>query len=214
MITIGIIEADTYRLEALKTQINSQPELVCHLAAKSVKEFLAGQKQVPPLFVILLGLTNIKAKAEIITNLDKLKKQFLLAPIIILAEEDKTTIISALKEGVAGFLSKDIDIYKLKDAILNVAAGGTCLSPVAVQLVAAYIRETYHKPNYNLTSREKEIVQCLVNGQSYKLMASELQLSVDTVRYHLRNIYKKLAVNSKSQVIVKALQDKIIDLKT
>ncbi len=209
MITIGIIEADNYRREVLKEQVNAQEELVCLNAAKSVTEFLALPKPTPTLFVILLGLVKIDSNAELIAGLEAIKKHFVNAAIIVLAEEEKSLVVRALKGGVAGFLAKDVGTRSLKDAILNVAGGGACLSPVAVQLVAEYFRENYRKPDYDLTTREKEIMRCLVNGLSYKLIAVEVQLSVDTVRYHLRNIYKKLAVNSKAQVIVKALQENI-----
>jgi DNA-binding NarL/FixJ family response regulator len=59
---------------------------------------------------------------------------------------------------------------------------------------------------FELTTREKEIVDCLTEGLSYKLIASKLFLSLDTVRFHLRNIYKKLHVNSKAEVIAKVLK--------
>ncbi|HWJ28479.1 MAG TPA: helix-turn-helix transcriptional regulator [Flavisolibacter sp.] len=64
--------------------------------------------------------------------------------------------------------------------------------------------------NYNLSEREKRVLQLLVDGNSYKMVAAEMQISIDTVRSHIRNIYEKLHVNSKSEAVAKALKDKII----
>ena len=64
--------------------------------------------------------------------------------------------------------------------------------------------------DYDLSDREKEVLQSLVDGNSYKMVAASLKISIDTVRTHIRSIYEKLQVNSKSEAVAKALKDKIL----
>jgi DNA-binding NarL/FixJ family response regulator len=67
-----------------------------------------------------------------------------------------------------------------------------------------------HNDQYNLSEREKEVLQLLVNGYSYKMIASEMFIAIDTVRSHIKKIYEKLQVNSKSEAVAKAFKDKLI----
>jgi DNA-binding NarL/FixJ family response regulator len=93
---------------------------------------------------------------------------------------------------------------QLKEAIIGIHQGGAYIAPLMVREMLNVFQppESYEEL---LTEREKEVVQCLVQGMSYKLMALELQVALDTVRYYLRNIYRKLKVNSNSQVVSKAI---------
>ena len=91
---------------------------------------------------------------------------------------------------------------------MGIRNGEAYIMPVMVRKMLDYFRSKESLEDV-LTSREKEIVQCLVEGMSYKLIANKLDVALDTVRYHLRNIYKKLNVNSKAQVISKVVTNEL-----
>ena len=82
---------------------------------------------------------------------------------------------------------------------------------IATQVLKMFSQSTNPgSSSYNLSDREKEVLQSLVDGNSYKMVAAEMGISVDTVRSHIRNIYDKLHVNSKSEAVAKALKDRIV----
>jgi DNA-binding NarL/FixJ family response regulator len=99
-------------------------------------------------------------------------------------------------------------LIQLKEAIFGISQGGAYIVPAMVRKLLDFFRSQEELEDV-LTAREKEIVQCLVEGMSYKLIADKLNVALDTVRYHLRNIYKKLNVNSKAQVINKAITNEL-----
>ena len=83
-------------------------------------------------------------------------------------------------------------------------------SSIATQVLKMFAGMSSAGKNYDLSEREKEVLQSLVNGNSYKMVGAALKISIDTVRTHIRNIYDKLQVNSKSEAVAKALKDRIV----
>jgi DNA-binding NarL/FixJ family response regulator len=127
--------------------------------------------------------------------------------IIVLSEVDQSIdVIDALRAGAVGYLSRYTPLVQIREVILQVLTGGACLSPAVTRKITDYFRLEEQPDLYALTNREKQIVICLTEGFSYKLIAFNLGLSLDTVRFHLRNIYKKLQVNSKAEVIAKVMK--------
>jgi DNA-binding NarL/FixJ family response regulator len=126
--------------------------------------------------------------------------------------EDDEKLFNSLCAGADGYILKNTSPFKLIEAIDDVYAGGTPLSPVVAKKILNSFRSK-NKPlgtNYHLTSRESEILHLLVKGYSVKLIAAEVEISYDTCRTHLRNIYRKLHVNCGKEAIAKILAEKII----
>ena len=126
--------------------------------------------------------------------------------------EDDEKLFSSLCAGADGYILKNTSPFKLVEAIEDVLAGGTPLSPVIAKKILNAFRSK-NKPvgiNYHLTTRETEILRLLVKGYSVKLIAAEVEISYDTCRTHLRNIYRKLHVNCGKEAIAKILAEKII----
>jgi DNA-binding NarL/FixJ family response regulator len=100
------------------------------------------------------------------------------------------------------------------EAIKEVSEGGSPMSSrIARQVIGAFKQgniSSDEDSNYNLSSREKEVLSLLGEGNNYKEIAEELFISVDTVRHHIRNIYKKRHVHSRSEAVAKAIRKKII----
>lgn len=127
--------------------------------------------------------------------------------------DDDTRIFDCLCAGADGYLLKNTSPLKLIQSLQELAEGGAPMSPFVAQKVFTFFRNT--KPaedTFNLTPREKEILELLVRGNSYKMIADKSSVSVDTVKKHLQNIYHKLHVNCGTEAVAKALQHKIIKL--
>lgn len=125
--------------------------------------------------------------------------------------DDNKNVFTALKFGANGYLLKKTAPDKLIEYIREAYNGGAPMSAsIATQVLKMFKEIVPPDNNYNLSEREKRVLQLLVDGNSYKMVASEMQISIDTVRSHIRNIYEKLHVNSKSEAVAKALKDRLI----
>jgi DNA-binding NarL/FixJ family response regulator len=126
--------------------------------------------------------------------------------------DDNQNIFDALQAGANGYLLKKTPPAKLIEYVQDVQSGGAPMtSSVATQVLQMFARQyAAAPPEYNLSDREKAVLQLLVNGYSYKMIATEMLIAVDTVRSHIRHIYEKLHVNSKSEAVAKAFRDNII----
>lgn len=126
--------------------------------------------------------------------------------------EDEVKIFEALRSGASGYLLKKTHPAKLLEAIQEVQRGGAPMSEsIAKKVVEFFGKESKPKHNgYLLTVREKEVLQFLVQGHSYKMIAAELYITIETIRSHIKHIYDKLHVNSKSEAVVKAIKDRLV----
>jgi DNA-binding NarL/FixJ family response regulator len=126
--------------------------------------------------------------------------------------EDNQHIFDALCRGANGYLLKRTPPAKLLEYIGEAQLGGAPMSPtVAAQVLKMFAKQYQGTPvEYKLSEREKEVLQLLVNGYTYKMIAAEMFIAMDTVRSHIRNIYEKLHVNSKSEAVAKAFKDKLL----
>jgi len=126
--------------------------------------------------------------------------------------DDNKNVFEALKSGANGYVLKKTPPAKLLEYILEAASGGAPMtSSIATQVLKMFSEvQVPQGEDYNLSDREKEVLQHLVNGYSYKMIASDMFIAIDTVRSHIKKIYEKLHVNSKSEAVAKAFKDKII----
>ena len=127
--------------------------------------------------------------------------------------DDDNRIFDCICNGADGYLLKNTSPLKLVQALEEVSAGGIPMSPFVAQKVFQYFRTAKQgRESFNLTPRETEILEWLVRGNSYKMIADKSSISIDTVKKHLQNIYHKLHVNCGTEAVAKALQHKIIQL--
>lgn len=126
--------------------------------------------------------------------------------------DDNKNVFEALKNGANGYVLKKTPPAKLLEYIGEAASGGAPMtSSIATQVLKMFSEiQAPQGEDYNLSDREKEVLQHLVNGYSYKMIASEMFIAIDTVRSHIKKIYEKLHVNSKSEAVAKAFKDKLI----
>jgi DNA-binding NarL/FixJ family response regulator len=131
-------------------------------------------------------------------------------PVIMLTVfDDNRNVFDAICAGASGYLLKKHISAKLFDSLDEVLAGGAPMSPSIARMVIASMQPASPNP-YQLTPREKEVLKSLAQGNSYKLIASEFEISVDTVRTHLKKVYEKLHVHSQTEAVSKAINERLI----
>ncbi|MFD2720052.1 response regulator [Hymenobacter monticola] len=215
-LALAIIEDQAAIRETLHEYLCAQPEFRCVVIAESVEEFLAllPAAAMPPQLILsdigLPGLTGIEGIPYILAQLPE--AQVLMLSVYADAER----VFEALRAGAVGYLLKNTPLAQLKEHLLQVAAGGSPMSPgVARFVVQAFRQQPADAPvdisldqllPEPLTSRELEVVRGIEDGLSYKLIAERHHISLDTVRNHIRSVYRKLQVNSKGELMAHALR--------
>ncbi|HPT02787.1 MAG TPA: response regulator transcription factor [Bacteroidales bacterium] len=132
--------------------------------------------------------------------------------LIFTVFNDRDKLLAALCAGASGYILKKSSAIEIIAAIIELYNGGSPMSGEIARKVLGFFTNNHAKPQdpYDLTKREYEILHCLVKGQSYKMVADQCSISIGTVRSHINAIYKKLHVNSKSEVVVKAISEKLV----
>lgn len=202
---IAIIEDDKELKELLQMYLNIQPEFECTISAESVEEFLVNIKTTPDVILSDIGLPGMSG----IEGLKIIKEKFPVTEVVMLTvHDDSDSVFNSLCNGASGYLLKNTPIEEIKESINILSSGGSPMSPNIARRVIDYFAPK-KKIESPLTEREKEIVHGLVDGLSYKMIADKLRISIDTVREHIRNIYRKLNVNCKAEVISKSYRGEI-----
>lgn len=126
--------------------------------------------------------------------------------------DDNKNVFEAISNGANGYILKKTPPAKLLEYISEAQTGGAPMTAsVATQVLKMFSSMNSDKgEDYNLSDREKQVLQLLVDGYSYKMIAAEMFIAIDTVRSHIKKIYEKLHVNSKSEAVAKAFKDKLV----
>lgn len=201
MIKLGIIEDQQAIREALSSYLGEQPDIECVLQAGSINEFVEQYHEVavqPTLILSDIGLPGLSG----IEGLAVIQRYLPDAAVVMLSiHTDADRVFEALRAGAVGYLDKMTPLPMLAELLRQVAAGGSPMSPSVARHVIKHFWPNRQAPEVTLTPREKDIVRGIEDGLSYKLIADRLNVSIDTVRTHIRQIYRKLQVNSKAEVI-------------
>lgn len=126
--------------------------------------------------------------------------------------DDNKNVFQAISSGANGYVLKKTPPTKLLEYIKEAQSGGAPMTAsIATQVLKMFSSMNNEKgEDYNLSDREKQVLQFLVEGYSYKMIANEMFIAIDTVRSHIKKIYEKLHVNSKSEAVAKAFKDKLV----
>ena len=209
---IAIVEDNVKIRDLIQQFLNLQSDLSCRFAKGSVEALLAHLKEGFRPSVVLMDI-DLEGMSGI-DGMKLVRSQYPDIEIIMLTiYHDSHKIFTSLRAGASGYLLKHTSLPEIKEAIEVVLAGGSPMSPQIARKVITFFNNPEEsedpKPESGLTIREREIVVGLVDGLSYKMIADRMDISIDTVRAHIRNIYKKLHVNSKAEVIAKSLRGEI-----
>lgn len=202
-IQIGIIEDDRKYVNNL-IEFFSSKDVSVIASAHNYSSFLKNHEfKCKQIDLIILDI-NLFGGEVGIDGIGKLREAFPDADIVILtSHDDSIYIFQALCNGAVGFLTKGMSLIEIYESIAQVHEGGSAMTPSIARKVVNYFSSNV-KTNSDfdkLTPREYEVVEGIKDGLSYKLIADRCFISIETVRYHVKNIYRKLHVNSKSEVV-------------
>jgi DNA-binding NarL/FixJ family response regulator len=211
MILVGIIEDDEQIRKGVQTFLNRQENFVCEYSYGSVEEFLKNitSVNIPNVLIMDLGLPGMSG----IEGIKLIKEKYSDVDIIVFSVyNDSRRIFDSLCAGATGYLLKNTPLEEIKEGIELLSKGGSPMSPQIARKVIEHFSQSNTKkkePQSPLSAKEKEIVIGLVDGLSYKLIADRMDISIETVRFHIKNIYRKLHVHGKAEVISKSLRGEI-----
>jgi DNA-binding NarL/FixJ family response regulator len=192
---VVIIEDDRVISDVLKTKINELLNFTVINTYQNPILFLADKTQ----FDIIL-LDVVMPEMNGLDAIDPILLKYPDALIVMnTIKDDQETIFTALKRGALGFIDKQSFDVNFEEVLQIVANGGAYMTPSIARKVVANFQEPSSSLE-KLSPREKEIANGILKGLSYKLVAMECGISIDTVRIHIKNIYRKLKINSKSQL--------------
>jgi DNA-binding NarL/FixJ family response regulator len=210
-IKVAIFEDNNNMREGLFQLINGSQGFTCTGAFPNCDDLVQRiEKSNPDVIVMDIEMPGISG----IEGVKLVKENF--PDIKILMEtifEDDKKIFDSICAGAEGYILKNTPPVEILGAIKEIYEGGSPMTPTIANRVLKMVktqRPSDSKNLFNLTDREKEILSCLVEGMSYKLIADECTISIDTVNVHVKNIYKKLQVHSKSEAVAKAIKGNIV----
>jgi DNA-binding NarL/FixJ family response regulator len=209
-IKVAIVEDRREIREGLTMLISGTEGFVCTGSYRSVEEALDKiTQQLPDLVLMDIGLPGMSG----IEGLRVLKERYPDMLLLMLSVyDDDERIFDAMCAGASGYLLKKTPPVKLLESIKEVVQGGAPMSPEVARRVIALFREIRppERADYELTPHETRLLKLLVEGHNYKTAAAELNVSIHTVSFHLRSIYEKLQVHSKSEAVAKAVLNRLI----
>lgn len=207
---ILIFEDNSPLRESLSYMLNISGKYSVCGAFPDCKDCVKLVKELNPDIVLMdidmPGMTGIEAVKSIRTFNKSV--QILMLTIF----DDNTHIFEAIYAGANGYLLKKFVSSKLTDFMDECLEGGAPMSPSVARQVIGKLqkKEDSATTNYGLTKREREILRSLSQGNSYKMMAIEFEISIDTVRTHIKRIYEKLHVHSQTEAVAKAINEKLV----
>ena len=196
--------------ESLATLIGGTPGFAVAASYRTMEDALKGISGVRPTVILtdigLPGMDGIEGTRQL---------HMILPDVPILAltvYDDDEKVFSAICAGASGYLLKNTPPARLMESIAEVAEGGAPMSPEIARRVVRLFREFRPPPaaSYHLTPQEIAVLKLLVEGHHYKTAAAELGISTNTVSFHLKHIYEKLQVHSKTEAVAKALRERLI----
>jgi DNA-binding NarL/FixJ family response regulator len=208
--SILIYEDNTDLREALVQLINTSDGYVCVGAFQNCIEVLNDLQTYKPQVILMdidMPVRNGIEAVQLIRKVDKDVKIIMLTVF-----DDNQNVITAICAGASGYLLKKYCFEKLFSAIAESLSGGAPLSASIARMVLDHLVQNNYGAleKYDLTVREKEILNDLVKGFSYKMIAASLNISFETVKSHIRNVYEKLHVHNQSEAVAKALKNRIV----
>ena len=210
-IKVIVFEDNFHLRESLYFLINGEPDLTCEATYPDVKNLESALSEHHPDIILMdiemPGMNGIDATR-------KIKKLVPCCNVLIQTVfQDDNHIFEAICAGASGYLLKSAGNQAYLTAIRDVFSGGSPMSgPVARRVLELFQKNLKSLPNnsYDLTQKEKDVLTQLVEGKSFKMIADQLNISYETVRSHMKNIYSKLHVHSNTEAVIKAIKEKLV----
>lgn len=203
MIKVAIVEDNKTTREGLKTIVDLSQEYICVAACETAEDALRVLPRHKPEVVLMDIQLPAMSGIECVGRLKKLLPEVLV--IMVTVYEDPERIFSALRAGASGYLLKRSAPEQVLNAIREVIKGEVPMSGEIARKVLQFFRDQTKVSNEveNLSAREKEVLELVAFGLNNKEIAARIHLSVDSVRWHLKHIYAKLHVHSRTEAALK-----------
>ena len=209
VLTAVVIEDRSDIRDGLQMLIGGTPGYQCTGAFRSMEEALEKIHQPPNVILVDIGLPGMSG----IEGIPLLRARSPESVVLVLSiYEDDERIFAALCAGACGYLLKKTPPARLLDSLREAVEGGSPMSPEVARKVVGLFRQ-FHPParsGHNLTPHESRLLALFVEGHTYKTAADFMGVTVNTVSFHMRQVYEKLHVHSKSEAVAKALRAGII----
>jgi DNA-binding NarL/FixJ family response regulator len=210
-IRVTIFEDSASLRTSLLHVINYSPGFICAGAHEDCLNLMENIEQDRPDVILMdIQMPGIDGIEAVIMLREKYPLLKILMQTIF---EDNEKIFQSILAGASGYILKNTSPARLLEFIRETYEGGAPMSPSVATKVLKMVAENQAASvmnNFNLSEREKEILSCLVEGMSYKMIAESCFISLDTVRSHIKSIYEKLHVHSKGEAVAKAIKSKIV----
>jgi DNA-binding NarL/FixJ family response regulator len=209
-IRVAIIEDMREVRESLATLINGAAEFQCTGSYRTMEDALSGMAGASPDVILTdIGLPGMNG----IDGTRALRARFPDIPVVALSVyDDDDNIFNAICAGASGYLLKNTPPERLLASLLEVVRGGAPMSPEIARRVLAVFRD-FQPParaTCHLTPQETTLLKLMVEGHHYKTAADVMDISTSTISFHLKNIYQKLQVHSKTEAVAKALKERLV----
>lgn len=209
-ITVAIVEDERDIRECLCTLVNGTDGYQCTGRYRSMEEALDNlPRNLPDVVLSDIGLPGMSG----IEGVRILKQRYPgLLLLMLTVYDDDERIFDAMCAGACGYLLKKTPPAKLLESLREAVTGGAPMSPEVARRVIALFREIRppERADYHLTPHETRLLKLFVEGHNYKTAAAELHVSVNTINFHVRSIYDKLQVHSRSEAVAKALINRLV----
>jgi DNA-binding NarL/FixJ family response regulator len=209
MIQVGIVEDDDHIRKSIQDFLNRQNNFRCQWSFNSIEALLPclNDPNLPHVLIMDIGLPGMSG----IDGMKIIKQQHPEIDLVVFSVyNDQQRIFDSLCAGATGYLMKNTPFEEIKSGIELLVHGGSPMSPqIARKVIDFFAPRSKRERESPLSAKEKEIVVGLVDGLSYKLIADRMNISIETVRFHIKRIYRKLHVHGKAEVISKSLRGEI-----
>jgi DNA-binding NarL/FixJ family response regulator len=207
-LTVALVEDTASVRETLADLLGESGDIeLCGLYANG-RTALKGLKENPPMVAIIdLGLPDISG-VEVIRAAATTSPK--IDPIAYTVFDDEVSLFRALKAGAVGYLLKDSTGEHVLNAVRETVRGGAMISPTLARRLLSEFNAPNQDPMPELTPREREVLEHLVQGANYLNVAARLSIGAETVRTHIKSIYRKLHVSNRADVVRTALQRKLV----
>lgn len=210
-IRVMIFEDNKHLRDSLYFLVNTSAGFECIAAFPDTRQALQHVKHYKPDIIV----SDIEM--PVMNGIDTtrlIKSEYPDMKILILTVfDDKERIFQALCAGGNGYLLKNSTPQQILQALNDTYKGGSPLSPSVAKLVVQFFQLNMPEAapdDYNLTPKEKELLECLANGKSYKMIADKMSISIETVKTHIKSVYRKLHVNSSHEAVAKVIRQRIV----
>ena len=204
---IAIVEDDQKIRQGIHEYICDHTDFTCVLAEESVEKFIKKMPSIEPADVILVDI-NLPGMSGI-EGIRPIKNIWSSSAIIMLTiYSDTRHVFDSLKAGADGYLLKNTPMDRIIEGIRKIKESGDPMSPPIARKVIEFFNPPKSRKRHreSLTAREMDVLQGLADGLTYRKVGEQYFISIETVRYHVKNIYSKLHVNSKVEAVTKYLK--------